>query len=148
MEFKNLAEVTQLEEVPEGASVLAATAEGEVVRVPGDGLGGGGGAFFTVTFMTEDDATWTADKTGAQIKEAADGGAFVHGVTKVQGMTAPCIYCGLHLDSGKETFVSIMPELSINAGTAPDICSIATFMVEENGFGVTFAENVVDYHKW
>lgn len=44
MEFKNLAEVTQLEEVPEGASVLAATAEGEVVRVPGDGLGGGGGS--------------------------------------------------------------------------------------------------------
>lgn len=42
MEFKNLAEVTKLEEVPEGASVLAATAEGEVVRVPGDGLGGGG----------------------------------------------------------------------------------------------------------
>lgn len=34
MEFKNLATVTQLEEVPEGASVLAATAEGEVVRVP------------------------------------------------------------------------------------------------------------------
>ena len=44
MEFKNLAEVTKLEEVPEGASVLAATAEGEVVRVPGDGLGGGGDA--------------------------------------------------------------------------------------------------------
>lgn len=42
MEFKNLAEVTKLEEVPEGASVLAATAEGEVVRVPGEGLGGGG----------------------------------------------------------------------------------------------------------
>lgn len=43
MEFKNLAEVTKLDEVPEGASVLAATAEGEVVRVPGDGLGGSGG---------------------------------------------------------------------------------------------------------
>lgn len=42
MEFKNLAEVTKLDEAPEGASVLAATAEGEVVRVPGDGLGGGG----------------------------------------------------------------------------------------------------------
>ena len=43
MEFKNLADVTKLEEVPEGASVLAATADGNVVRVPGDGLGGGGG---------------------------------------------------------------------------------------------------------
>lgn len=48
MEFKNLAEVTQLDEVPEGASVLAATAEGEVVRVPGDGLGGGGGGALIV----------------------------------------------------------------------------------------------------
>ena len=48
MDFKNLAEVTQLTEVPEGASVLAATAEGEVVRVPGDGLGGGGGVIFSI----------------------------------------------------------------------------------------------------
>lgn len=55
MEFKNLAEVTQLTEVPEGASVLAATAEGEVVRVPGDGLGGGGGGFTVVDCPIGDD---------------------------------------------------------------------------------------------
>lgn len=83
MEFKNLAEVTKLEEVPEGASVLAATAEGEVVRVPGDGLGGGGGAgggIFTVTFSTEDMQTWTADKSNAEITDAFKAGMFVRGM--------------------------------------------------------------------
>lgn len=43
MEFMNLADVTKLDEVPEGASVLAATTEGDIVRVPGEGLGGSGG---------------------------------------------------------------------------------------------------------
>lgn len=43
MEFKNLADVTLLEEIPEGASVLASV-DGDVVRVPGTGLGGGGNA--------------------------------------------------------------------------------------------------------
>lgn len=82
MEFKNLAEVTKLEEVPEGASVLAATAEGEVVRVPGDGLGGGnaGGGIFTVTFSTEDGQTWTADKSNAEITDAFKAGMFVRGM--------------------------------------------------------------------
>lgn len=79
MEFKNLAEVTQLEEVPEGASVLAATAEGEVVRVPGDGLGGGGGALL-VTFTTTDGQTVTADKTYAEIESAYNNGVFVRGM--------------------------------------------------------------------
>ena len=49
MEFKNLAEVELLGEVPEGASVLAATADGDVVRVPGEGLGGGGAQTVRVT---------------------------------------------------------------------------------------------------
>lgn len=79
MEFKNLAEVTKLEEVPEGASVLAATAEGEVVRVPGDGLGGSGGGVFTVTFSSEDGETYTADKTLSEIEEAYIGGKCVSG---------------------------------------------------------------------
>ena len=43
MEFMNLADVTKLDEVPEGASVLAATSDGDIVRVPGEGLGGSGG---------------------------------------------------------------------------------------------------------
>lgn len=82
MEFKNLAEVTKLEEVPEGASVLAATAEGEVVRVPGSGLGGGGnagGGVFTVTFSSADGETFTADKTLSEIEAAYVNGEFVRG---------------------------------------------------------------------
>lgn len=93
MEFKNLAEVTKLEAVPEGASVLAATAEGEVVRVPGDSLGGGGAGWqFVVNIelsgegnYTETDTGWSAgygsddggavcDKTFEEIKSAFESG--------------------------------------------------------------------------
>lgn len=41
-EFKKLSEVEALTEVPEGAKVLA-EANGQIVRVPGSGLGGSGG---------------------------------------------------------------------------------------------------------
>lgn len=41
-EFKKLSEVQALTEVPEGAKVLA-EANGQIVRVPGSGLGGGTG---------------------------------------------------------------------------------------------------------
>ena len=41
-EFKRLSEVEALTEVPEGAKVLA-EANGQIVRVPGSGLGGGTG---------------------------------------------------------------------------------------------------------
>lgn len=41
-EFKKLSEVQALTEVPEGAKVLA-EANGQIVRVPGSGLGGSGG---------------------------------------------------------------------------------------------------------
>lgn len=41
-EFKKLSEVEALPEVPEGAKVLA-EANGQIVRVPGSGLGGGTG---------------------------------------------------------------------------------------------------------
>lgn len=40
--FKKLSEVEALTEVPEGAKVLA-EANGQIVRVPGSGLGGSGG---------------------------------------------------------------------------------------------------------
>lgn len=40
--FKRLSEVQALTEVPEGAKVLA-EANGQIVRVPGSGLGGSGG---------------------------------------------------------------------------------------------------------
>lgn len=41
-EFKKLSEVQAMDEVPEGAKVLA-EANGQIVRVPGSGLGGSGG---------------------------------------------------------------------------------------------------------
>lgn len=41
-EFKRLSEVEAMTEVPEGAKVLA-EANGQIVRVPGSGLGGSGG---------------------------------------------------------------------------------------------------------
>lgn len=41
-EFTKLADVPALEEVPEGANAFIEV-EGEIKRVPGDGLGGGGG---------------------------------------------------------------------------------------------------------
>ena len=41
-EFKKLSEVEALTKVPDGAKVLA-EANGQIVRVPGSGLGGGGG---------------------------------------------------------------------------------------------------------
>ena len=45
-EFKKLSEVAALTEVPEGAKVLA-EANGQIVRVPGSGLGGSGGGIKT-----------------------------------------------------------------------------------------------------
>ena len=83
MDFKNLAEVTQLTEVPEGASVLAATAEGEVVRVPGDGLGGGGGGLeeLVVKFMFDGHGGITsADVSYADVVDAISKGKRVTGV--------------------------------------------------------------------
>ena len=45
-QFKRLSEVEALTEVPEGAKVLA-EANGQIVRVPGSGLGGSGGGIKT-----------------------------------------------------------------------------------------------------
>lgn len=42
LEFDRLGEVEALSEVPEGANVLGEV-DGEIVRLPGSGLGGGGG---------------------------------------------------------------------------------------------------------
>lgn len=42
-EFKKLSDVARLDSVPEGAAVLAEV-DGAIRRVPGDGLGGGGGS--------------------------------------------------------------------------------------------------------
>ena len=41
-EFKKLSEVAAMDEVPDGAKVLAES-NGQIVRVPGSGLGGSGG---------------------------------------------------------------------------------------------------------
>lgn len=70
-DFKKLADVEALTEVPEGATVLAEVG-GQVKRIPGEGLGGGG---FTVVFtITEDEdsgeRTVTCDKTFEECLEA------------------------------------------------------------------------------
>ena len=52
-EFKRLSEVEALTEVPEGAKVLA-EANGQIVRVPGSGLGGSGGGIKTAIIKASD----------------------------------------------------------------------------------------------
>ena len=52
-EFKKLSEVEALTEVPEGAKVLA-EANGQIVRVPGSGLGGSGGGIKTAIIKSSD----------------------------------------------------------------------------------------------
>ena len=97
MEFKNLAEVELLGEVPEGASVLAATADGDVVRVPGDGLGGGG-AFvkFTIADMSGVPAvaepSMTFDEVSALINDGTPVSALaVMGATGMNIYMTPCL---------------------------------------------------------
>lgn len=64
-DFHKLADVELLEEVPDGASAFVAV-DGTVKRVPGSGLGGGGGIATAILRMdSESDAstnavTWTA----------------------------------------------------------------------------------------
>lgn len=83
MEFKNLAEVEQLTEVPEGASVLAATAEGDIVRVPGDGLGGSGGiAFFDVEYDPYNNGGILSCPTFAEVDALYAGGQYPIAVLK------------------------------------------------------------------
>ena len=81
MEFKNLAEVELLGEVPEGASVLAATADGDVVRVPGDGLGGGGnaggGGQFIVNIELSGNGNYSEIESFWETEYYTDGGGAV-----------------------------------------------------------------------
>lgn len=60
-EFKKLSEVEALTEVPEGATVLAEVG-GAIKRIPGEGLGGGGGLLITLD-MTGDEETLKANST-------------------------------------------------------------------------------------
>lgn len=52
-EFQKLSEVEVLTEVPEGASVLAEV-NGDIKRVPGDGLGGNSGKTLIITATVEE----------------------------------------------------------------------------------------------
>lgn len=62
-EFKKLSEVEALTEVPEGATVLAEVG-GAIKRIPGEGLGGGGGVGLIVeTTNPYDMSTATANMT-------------------------------------------------------------------------------------
>lgn len=52
-EFTKLADVPALEDVPEGANAFIEV-DGEVRRVPGDGLGGGGGGMTTFYYKMDE----------------------------------------------------------------------------------------------
>lgn len=58
-DFQKLADVELLEEVPDGASAFVAV-NGDVKRVPGSGLGGGGVATAILRFSSESDASANA----------------------------------------------------------------------------------------
>ena len=66
-EFKKLSEVEALTEVPEGAKVLA-EANGQIVRVPGSGLGGSGGIKTAIIKSSDYDQALT----GVQTFDSAD----------------------------------------------------------------------------
>lgn len=66
-DFQKLADVELLEEVPDGASAFVAV-DGTVKRVPGSGLGGGGGiATAILRFDSESNASAKAVTRGASI---------------------------------------------------------------------------------
>lgn len=65
-DFQKLADVELLEEVPDGASAFVAV-DGTVKRVPGSGLGGGGGiATAILRFASESNASMNAVTMTAQ----------------------------------------------------------------------------------
>lgn len=63
-DFQKLADVELLEEVPDGASAFVAV-NGDVKRVPGSGLGGGGVATAILRYASESDASENAVMTAA-----------------------------------------------------------------------------------
>ena len=63
-EFKRLSQVEALTEVPEGAKVLA-EANGQIVRVPGSGLGGSGGIKTAIIKSSDYDQKLTGVQTFA-----------------------------------------------------------------------------------
>ena len=66
-DFQKLADVELLEEVPDGASAFVAV-DGTVKRVPGSGLGGGGGiATAILRFSSESNASTNAVTMAASI---------------------------------------------------------------------------------
>ena len=66
-DFQKLADVELLEEVPDGASAFVAV-DGTVKRVPGSGLGGGGGiATAILRFASESNASTNAVTMAASI---------------------------------------------------------------------------------
>lgn len=132
MEFKNLAEVTQLTEVPEGASVLAATAEGEVVRVPGDGLGGGGGSNeLLVTFTPGSNVGELYSSISyADVHQAISNGTRAVGTVSALGTlhSIPAYDVG----TGMIAFLFI----GTNADTTPSVVAMVIRMFEDGS--ITF----------
>lgn len=74
-EFKRLADVEALSEVPENATVLAEV-DGSIKRVPSGGSGGGAGTL-VVNLLFDDRTGWEKDKTFAEIETAISAGTTV-----------------------------------------------------------------------
>lgn len=94
-EFKKLSEVQALTEVPEGAKVLA-EANGQIVRVPGSGLGGStcGAGLFRINATMENKNSITSDKTYEEIKDAINSGFLPYVVLYTTGKTYLFYLCG------------------------------------------------------
>ena len=94
-EFKKLSEVEALTEVPEGAKVLA-EANGQIVRVPGSGLGGstGGAGLFRINATIEENGSVTSDKTYEEIRDAINSGYLPYVEFYANGETYFCYLLG------------------------------------------------------
>ena len=95
-EFKKLSEVEALTEVPEGAKVLAES-NGQIVRVPGSGLGGSGGGVFivniTATDQGNDSYIYESDKTLEELTNAHYSGLLIVGRLIGAGIASGMVFC-------------------------------------------------------
>lgn len=154
-EFTKLADVPALEEVPEGANAFIEV-DGEVRRVPGDGLGGGGGIPTAIIHLNMDSSNPTsvaalADLTGGTATASASDVALA--------ATESTIYTGtcdnMTYDEAKATLLAGEPLdarvlIGMDMGEAGAVFEWATSpslgIVIENGqeiMGVSFSSTVL-----
>ena len=131
-EFKKLSEVAALTEVPDGAKVLA-EANGQIVRVPGSGLGGstGGACLFRINATAEDDGSITSDKTYEEIKDAINSGCLPYVELYTNGETYFCYLLGGETPNFVNNYVNTISFSYIN-GAIDQILAV-TLNYEFNG---------------